>query len=64
MTSSGMTHTYRGFVSEPNQHRIGDVVSKKNYGLLSVFEDEGTKRFVIEVKGDDGNVYETVELSY
>jgi len=40
-TSSGLTHSYSGFTSEPNKNRIGEVVSIKSYGLLKFnFKDQ------------------------
>ncbi|WP_366143738.1 alkaline phosphatase D family protein [Algibacter sp.] len=33
-TSSGLTHSYSGFTSEPNRLRVGNVVSEKSFGLL------------------------------
>ncbi len=33
-TSSGLTHSYSNFTSEPNKNRVGEVVSVKSYGLL------------------------------
>lgn len=33
-TSSGLTHAYSKFTSEPNADRVGEVVAKESYGLL------------------------------
>ena len=33
-TSSGLTHSYTDFSGEPNQYRVGEVVSDLSYGLL------------------------------
>lgn len=33
-TSSGLTHSYSNFTSEPNKNRVGEVVSVKSYGVL------------------------------
>ncbi|QSS97182.1 alkaline phosphatase D family protein [Psychroflexus sp. ALD_RP9] len=34
-TSSGLTHAYTGFTSEPNQNRVGKVVSQTSFGTLN-----------------------------
>lgn len=37
VTSSGLTHSYRGFTQETNRHRVGgDVVSSKNFGVIKL----------------------------
>lgn len=36
ITSSGLTHYYRGFSGEPNQHRIGEVVADYNFGMIEI----------------------------
>lgn len=35
-TSSGMTHSYSNFESEPNPFRVGEVVSDLSFGLLKI----------------------------
>jgi alkaline phosphatase D len=64
VTSSGMTHTYSNFVSEANKYRVGKVVADKSYGLLRVFKSGTDNRYVVESKGDDGEIYQRIELSY
>ncbi len=39
ITSSGLTHSYRNFTSEPNAFRIGQVCPKRNYGTLKLTND-------------------------
>jgi len=51
-TSSGLTHTWSEAWDEPNQHRIGDLIIAKNYGLLIVDWQKGKLEFI--VKGDAG----------
>jgi len=37
VTSSGLTHSYRGFTEETNRHRIGgEVVSTTNFGVINI----------------------------
>jgi len=50
-TSSGMTHSYTNFKSEPNKYRIVDVVSEKSFGILKVnFE---LKTVEMEIRGEN-----------
>ncbi len=35
-TSSGLTHSYSSFISEPNRHRISEVCSELNFGVLQI----------------------------
>ncbi len=37
VTSSGLTHSYRGFTQETNRHRVGgEVVSTTNFGIVRI----------------------------
>lgn len=62
-TSSGLTHAYTGFTSEKNRHRIGEVASDLNFGVLQI--DWGKN---IEVKalmrGLNGKEYNTFTWKY
>lgn len=49
-TSSGLTHAYRNFTSEPNQYRVGKVVAKESFGLLQ-FNFE-TKTVSMQMRGE------------
>lgn len=44
-TSSGLTHSYTSFTDEANQHRIGEVASELNFGVLQIVWNDS-----IEVK--------------
>ena len=35
-TSSGLTHSYTSYKGEPNKYRIGEVISDRSYGLLTL----------------------------
>ena len=61
-TSSGLTHSYFSFSSEPNQYRVGDVVSDKSYGVITF--DFGKKEAVMEMKGDNGVVLQELKQTY
>jgi len=63
ITSSGLTHHYRNFTGEKNQHRIGKVVASKSYGVL-VFNQTGKDSIQIELRfmGDGGKIFQTFQL--
>ncbi len=48
-TSSGLTHTYTSFSGEPNQYRVGEVVSDLSFGLL--FFDFSKKKITMQMRG-------------
>ncbi len=61
-TSSGLTHSYTKFNGEPNQFRIGNVVSKKSFGILKfVFERNAV---LLEIRGENNVIYETYTQNY
>lgn len=57
VTSSGMTHSWENVGEEKNRHRVGNIVSQKNYGLLTWQDGE----LLLQIKGEDGKVYEVVK---
>ena len=60
ITSSGLTHSYRAFKSEANQHRIGPVVPSKNFGLLTIEKKNGKVTFIAEIRDDKNQVQYSV----
>src|SRR5210317_1984693 len=61
-TSSGMTHSYSSYKGEPNQFRIGDVVSDKSYGLVKI--DLITKKVNFQIKGEANKILESIQQTY
>lgn len=61
-TSSGLTHSYSSFNGEPNQYRVGEVVSDKSYGTVSIFFDE--KELDLKMMGDNGTVLQELKQTY
>lgn len=53
-TSSGLTHTWDEVWEEPNQHRIGELIVAKNYGLITI--DWDNKQVELTVKGDSSEI--------
>ena len=61
-TSSGLTHAYRQYSSEPNRYRQGDVVATESFGVVRI---NLTTKFVrFEILGNGGEVLGTLEQSY
>ncbi|NQZ44905.1 MAG: alkaline phosphatase family protein [Flavobacteriaceae bacterium] len=61
-TSSGLTHAYRGFTSEPNPYRVGSVVSVPSFGLIELKTSERTAQF--KIMGDGGKVIQQIKQAY
>ncbi len=61
-TSSGLTHSYAEFKSESNKNRIGEVVSKKSFGLIRLNLNEKKVRFTI--MGENGKIYRELTQRY
>ena len=62
MTSSGMTHSYDSFKGEPNTHRLVEVVSQKNFGILRFDIDRNIVK--LEIRGEGNRLYRSIEQKY
>lgn len=61
-TSSGMTHSYSSFESEPNKYRTGDVVSNKSFGLLKF--DFTNNQVTMQMRGDNNVLQQELIQEY
>jgi alkaline phosphatase D len=61
-TSSGLTHSYTNYSGEPNKFRVGNVVSKKSFGLLKFNFKTGT--VVMEIRGENNTILESYSQIY
>lgn len=61
-TSSGLTHVYTSFSGEPNPFRVGEVISKKSFGLLNF--DFNKNKVLFQMIGDNGELQGELEQSY
>lgn len=61
-TSSGLTHSYTSYTSEPNKYRIGNVVSKKSFGILKF--NLKTNNVLMEIRGENNILYESYTQNY
>lgn len=62
-TSSGLTHIRSG-TSEPNRLRVGDMVLKKNFGLLKIRWNEDNPIVTMEVRGHQNELFQEVTVRY
>lgn len=61
-TSSGLTHVYSSYSGEPNPYRIGEVISKKSFGLLTL--NLASKEVQMQMVGDEGKIFNALTRQY
>ncbi|XLS30423.1 alkaline phosphatase D family protein [Flavobacteriaceae bacterium M23B6Z8] len=61
-TSSGLTHSATNNKGEENPYRVGTLVNSLSYGLLRFNVKD--KEVLMEMKGDNGNVQQSLKQSY
>lgn len=61
-TSSGLTHSATNNKGEENPYRVGRLVNTLSYGLLRF--DLTNKKVIMEMKGDDGTVQQSIKQQY
>ncbi|MFZ9044435.1 MAG: alkaline phosphatase D family protein [Cyclobacteriaceae bacterium] len=57
-TSSGLTHTWNNIWEEPNQHRVKDMVIKKNFGIIEITPQE----INVEIRGEMDSLYNKIRI--
>ncbi|MCB0528574.1 MAG: alkaline phosphatase family protein [Saprospiraceae bacterium] len=62
-TSSGMTHIRSG-TSEPNKFRVGDMIVKKNFGVLKVYWVNDHPVVTLEARGPKNELYQGITVKY
>lgn len=63
ITSSGLTHVSKPH-EEPNQHRVGDMVAKLNYGMITYNWDKKPLTATVNIKGDSLSTYLTQDITF
>lgn len=63
ITSSGLTHVSAPH-EEPNRHRVGPIVSKLNYGLITIDWKSTPVKATIQINGDEQTTYLTQEIAF
>ena len=62
-TSSGLTHIRSG-TSEVNKLRVGDLIIKKNFGLLKIRWEGEHPVVTMQVRGQQNQMYEEITVRY
>jgi len=61
-TSSGMTHSWSSFTEESNVNRMSDVVTEKNFGILSFDFQKNTVN--MEIRGEENKLLQSISQKY
>ncbi|WP_037315123.1 alkaline phosphatase D family protein [Salegentibacter sp. Hel_I_6] len=61
-TSSGMTHSYSDFSGEPNQYRVGEVVSDLSFGVLKF--DFDSAKVQMEMRGVNNKLQQEYSVNF
>lgn len=61
-TSSGMTHSYTSYTSEPNMYRISEVIKDKSFGILRI--NVTTNTVMMEIRGIGNELLVKYEQQY
>ena len=62
-TSSGLTHVRSG-TSEPNKMRVGEMIVKRNFGLLKIYWENNRPVVTMQVRGMKNELYQEVVVKY
>lgn len=62
-TSSGLTHIRSG-TSEANKFRVGDLIIKKNFGLLKIYWVNDKPVVTMQVRGLKNELYQEIVVKY
>lgn len=57
ITSSGLTHTWTEAWNEQNQYRVGELIMKKNFGVLEISLQAGKIEVIVSIQGKDNEVF-------
>ncbi|MCL6261045.1 alkaline phosphatase family protein [Aquiflexum sp. TKW24L] len=57
VTSSGLTHTWKEYKSEPNSYRVGDLIAKLNFGLIHLDWQKDGVKVDLEIRGEADSLY-------
>lgn len=62
-TSSGMTHIRSG-TSEPNKYRVGEMIVKKNFGVLKIYWVNDRPVVTMQARGPKNELYQEITVKY
>ncbi len=63
-TSSGLTHTVNPDHTEINSFRIGELIIKKNFGVINITHAENDIKIKMQIRGSGNQVYEEAVLEF
>lgn len=63
LTTSGLTHAYKGDPKESNSHRVGPVIGRLNFGILRLDWNGESPAVMAEIRGEDNIVYHQIPMS-
>ncbi|MBO0952690.1 alkaline phosphatase D family protein [Fibrella forsythiae] len=63
ITSSGLTHVSKPHV-EANKHRVGEMVTELNYGLITIDWNKKPLTATVKINGDKQATYLTQEVTF
>jgi len=64
ITSSGLTHYYRSFSGEPNQHRVGKVVANYNFGMIEIDWNSEPLEVKLQIRSLNNQLQEQVLVTF
>jgi alkaline phosphatase D len=64
VTASGLTHASTNNTSEPNRHRVGNLVNVLNFGLMEIDWSSPEPRILLQVRGLENQVLDEVQVAY
>jgi alkaline phosphatase D len=62
-TSSGMTHIRSG-TNEPNKFRSGDMIVKRNFGLLKIYWVNDKPVVTMQIRGHENELYQETVVKF
>lgn len=62
LTSSGLTHTWNEVWPETNSHRVGEMVIKRNYGVVQIDWQEASPNISFQIKGHNDSTFLRLHL--
>lgn len=63
-TSSGLTHTWKSPWPEENEHRIGELIIAKNFGLIELDSKGNDIQLTLKVMGEENQLLVEIVANY
>lgn len=62
VTASGLTHSYDSLESEPNRHRVGELITSLNYGYMLIDWSDETPKITLQIRGVNNNLLDELRF--